>query len=106
MHVGALTPRDFRATDERLLQLAAERVAMALEHSRLLHEHHLAVTLQESLLPDRLPEVAGLTFAARYRPGQGSAVGGDWYDVVPLPSGGVALVMGDVVSHGIRAASV
>ena len=106
MHVGTLTPRNFTASDERLLQLAAERVAMALEHSRLLHEHHLAVTLQQSLLPERLPEVAGLTFAARYLPGHGSSVGGDWYDVIPLPDGGVALVMGDVVSHGIRAASV
>jgi serine phosphatase RsbU (regulator of sigma subunit)/anti-sigma regulatory factor (Ser/Thr protein kinase) len=106
MHVGALTERHFDAADQRLLELAADRVAMALEHSRLLHEHHLAVTLQESLLPERLPEVAGLTFAARYLPGQGASVGGDWYDVVPLPSGGVALVMGDVVSHGIRAASV
>ena len=106
MHVGALTPRDFTGADARLLQLAADRVAMALEHARLLNEHHLAVTLQQSLLPDRLPEVGGLTFGARYRPGHGSAVGGDWYDVVPLADGGVALVMGDVVSHGIRAASV
>ena len=106
MHVGTLTPRAFTSTDSRLLQLAADRVALALEHARLLQEHHLAVTLQQSLLPDRLPEVAGLTFAARYRPGRGSAVGGDWYDVVPLADGGVALVMGDVVSHGIRAASV
>jgi len=77
--------------ENRLLQLAAELVARALEHSRLLHEHHLAATLQESLLPERLPEVGGLTFAARYLPGQGGSVGGDWYDVVPLPGVGMAV---------------
>jgi GAF domain-containing protein/anti-sigma regulatory factor (Ser/Thr protein kinase) len=106
VHVGTLHPREFTPGDARLMQLAADRIAMALEHSRLMREHNAALTLQRSLLPERLPEVAGLTLAARYRPGDGGAVGGDWYDAVPLPTGGVGLAMGDVVSRGVRAASV
>jgi anti-sigma regulatory factor (Ser/Thr protein kinase) len=78
---------------------------MALEHSRLVREHTVALTLQRSLLPERLPDIANLTIAARYRPGQGGMVGGDWYDAVPLAGGGVGLAMGDVVSRGVRAAS-
>jgi anti-sigma regulatory factor (Ser/Thr protein kinase) len=66
----------------------------------------VAETLQRSLLPERLPEVAGLVAASRYLPGEGEAIGGDWYDVVPLADGRCALAMGDVVSRGVRAASV
>jgi serine phosphatase RsbU (regulator of sigma subunit)/anti-sigma regulatory factor (Ser/Thr protein kinase) len=106
VHVGALTHRVFSAAETRLLALAADRIAMALDHAQALHEHQVALTLQRSLLPERLAEVPGMTLAARYRPGQGNMIGGDWYDAVPLPSGGVALAMGDVVSGGIRAASV
>ena len=48
-----------------------------------------------------------MSFAARYVPAEeGSAAGGDWYDVIELPDGGVALVIGDVAGHGIEAASV
>jgi GAF domain-containing protein/anti-sigma regulatory factor (Ser/Thr protein kinase) len=106
VHVGTLRPRRFRPTDARLLQLAADRIALALDHSRLLHERDAAIMLQQTLLPQRLPEVAGLTLAARYRPGRGGMVGGDWYDALPLPDGGVGLAMGDVVSRGVRAATV
>jgi GAF domain-containing protein/anti-sigma regulatory factor (Ser/Thr protein kinase) len=106
VHVGTLRPHRFRPTEARLLQLAADRIAMALDHSRLLHERDAAIMLQQSLLPERLPEVAGLTLAARYRPGRGGMVGGDWYDALPLPNGGVGLAMGDVVSRGVRAATV
>jgi GAF domain-containing protein/anti-sigma regulatory factor (Ser/Thr protein kinase) len=106
VHVATLTPRAFTAAEARLLQLAGDRIAMALDHSRLVRERDVALSLQQSLLPERLPEMPGLTLAARYRPGQGGLVGGDWYDAVPLPNGGVGLAMGDVVSRGIRAASV
>jgi serine phosphatase RsbU (regulator of sigma subunit)/anti-sigma regulatory factor (Ser/Thr protein kinase) len=106
VHIGTLTPRTFTEADARLLQLAADRIAMALDHSRLLAERNVVLTLQHSMLPERLPEVPGLTLAARYRPGGGGLVGGDWYDAVPLPGGGVALAMGDVVSRGVRAAGV
>jgi anti-sigma regulatory factor (Ser/Thr protein kinase) len=66
----------------------------------------VAETLQHSLLPDRLPDLPGVRLASRYVPGAvGTQVGGDWYDVVPLPSGEVGLVMGDVVGHDLDAAA-
>ena len=70
-------------------------------------EHRVAETLQRSLLPEKLPEIEGVSLAARYLPaGEGAAVGGDWYDAAELPDGRVALVVGDVVGHGLRAAAV
>ena len=70
-------------------------------------EHRIAQTLQHSLLPERLPDLGVLELAARYLPGAGGAdVGGDWYDVIELPGGEVALVMGDVVGRGINAAAL
>ena len=70
-------------------------------------EHRVAETLQRSLLPEKLPEIEGVELAARYLPaGEGAAVGGDWYDAAELPDGRVALVVGDVVGHGLRAAAV
>jgi len=69
-------------------------------------EHKIAETLQRSLLPERLPQIEGMELAARYLPGaRGAAVGGDWYDVLERPDGRVALVVGDVVGHGLRAAA-
>ena len=70
-------------------------------------EHRIADTLQQALLPDRLPQLVGIGLAARYVPAEeGSAAGGDWYDVLELPGGGIALVIGDVAGHGSEAASV
>jgi serine phosphatase RsbU (regulator of sigma subunit)/putative methionine-R-sulfoxide reductase with GAF domain/anti-sigma regulatory factor (Ser/Thr protein kinase) len=106
LHVGTLVPREFSQADVRLLQLAADRIATALEHSRLINERNVVLTLQETLLPERLPDISGLTLAASYRPGEGGLVGGDWYDAVPLQDGSVALAIGDVVSRGLRAAGV
>jgi PAS domain S-box-containing protein len=69
-------------------------------------EHRIAETLQRSLLPDRLPEIPGVVLAARYVPATSDIeVGGDWFDVVQLPNGTVALAIGDVAGHGLRAAS-
>ena len=69
-------------------------------------EHTIAETLQRSLLPERLPRIESLGLAARYLPaGRGAAIGGDWYDVLERPDGRVALVVGDVVGHGLRAAA-
>ena len=69
-------------------------------------EHTIAETLQRSLLPERLPQIEGLEIAARYLPaGRGAAIGGDWYDALEHPDGRVALVVGDVVGHGLRAAA-
>jgi serine phosphatase RsbU (regulator of sigma subunit)/anti-sigma regulatory factor (Ser/Thr protein kinase) len=67
----------------------------------------IAGTLQHHLLPDRLPEVPGLRMAARYRPSERMAqVGGDWYDAIELPGGRIGLVIGDVVGHGVHAATL
>jgi PAS domain S-box-containing protein len=69
-------------------------------------EHRIAETLQRSLLPELLPEIPGVTLAARYVPATREAeVGGDWYDVVPLPDGRLGVAIGDVAGHGLRAAS-
>jgi PAS domain S-box-containing protein len=69
-------------------------------------EHKIAETLQRSLLPERLPQIEGMELAARYLPGaRGASIGGDWYDVLERPDGRVALVVGDVVGHGLRAAA-
>jgi len=62
--------------------------------------------LQRSRVPSRLPILPGLDLAARYIPGQGNGVGGDWYDLFVLPSGWQCLVIGDVVGHGLRAAVI
>jgi PAS domain S-box-containing protein len=77
------------------------------ERRELEREHRISDTLQRALLPQRLPEVPGITFASRYQPAEeGSSAGGDWYDVIELPDGTVAMVIGDVAGHGIEAASV
>ncbi|GGW37729.1 hypothetical protein GCM10010503_12210 [Streptomyces lucensis JCM 4490] len=68
--------------------------------------HTVALKLQRSLLPHRLPQHAAIDTASRYLPADsGSGVGGDWYDVIPLSGTRVALVVGDVVGHGLRAAA-
>ena len=67
----------------------------------------LAATLQESLLPPELPVVPGLTVAARFQPGRGGTlVGGDFYDIFPLPGRRWGVLIGDVVGHGARAATL
>jgi PAS domain S-box-containing protein len=77
------------------------------ERRELEREHRIADTLQQALLPERLPQLVGMSLAARYVPAEeGSAAGGDWYDVIELPDGGVALVIGDVAGHGTEAAGV
>ena len=107
IQVGTLTRRDFDAETVGLLRLAADRAGLAIARTRLFErERRIAQELQRSLLPKRLPEVAGVALGARYEPGEnGTAVGGDWYDAVALPSGRIAIAIGDVVGRGIEAAS-
>ncbi|MGH2634784.1 MAG: ATP-binding SpoIIE family protein phosphatase [Actinomycetota bacterium] len=107
LHVGTLVERRFTDHEVELLQLAAERVALAL-HVRLYERERMATeTLQRAFLPTALPQVPGLRLGSRYLPASTAAgIGGDWYDVFVLPSGTVALAMGDVSGHGLRAASV
>ncbi|RBY97932.1 hypothetical protein DQ237_03290 [Blastococcus sp. TF02-8] len=80
--------------------LAAATLARAEEDNRL------AGALQRTLLLEELPKVPGVALAARYRPSEDDVVGGDWYDLVPLPSGRVSIVLGDVAGHGLAAAAV
>jgi PAS domain S-box-containing protein len=93
-YVGTATDIHERKTMEARLREVYER------------EHTIAETLQRSLLPERLPRIEGLEIAPRYRPAShGAAVGGDWYDAFERADGRVALVVGDVVGHGLRAAA-
>jgi PAS domain S-box-containing protein len=105
---SAAPPRRFTADDLSILRLAADRVALAIDHARVYErEHRIAETLQRSLLPEHLPRLPGLDVAARYIPAADEAeVGGDWYDVLSVPGGGVGLVMGDVAGKGLAAASM
>ena len=109
LHVGTVTPREFTNSDAALLQLAAAQAAPAIDRARLFdaldREHRSAVALQRSLLPDLLPNLAGIDAAARYLPAR-DEVGGDWYDVIDLPGGLVGLAIGDVAGHGLRAAAL
>jgi serine phosphatase RsbU (regulator of sigma subunit) len=77
----------------------------ASEAARL--EREVAQALQRRLLPERLPDIPGVTVAARYLPGGvGVNVGGDWYDVILLPDGRIGVAVGDVLGRGADAASV
>jgi len=106
LHVGSLTQRDFTESDAELLQLVADRVALSIERSRLAVQGQIAETLQRSLLPRTLPQLAGLRMAARYMPAaEESAVGGDWYDVIELGHRQLGLAIGDVAGHGLAAAT-
>jgi serine phosphatase RsbU (regulator of sigma subunit) len=105
MHLGSLTARRFTDQDAELLQLAADRAAVAVQ-SMLARDDRIAATaLQRSLVPSALPAVAGAAMAGRYIPGTGT-VGGDWYDVFTLPDGELGLVIGDVAGSGLAAAVI
>jgi len=93
--------------DVELLTELAQRSAVAVEHARLFSQQRdVALTLQRRLLPASMPSVPGLRSASRYLPaGHGTEVGGDWYDLIPLPGGLVAAVMGDVEGRGVAAAA-
>ena len=109
LHAGSLTTRAFTEQDAVVLQLAATRVAPAIQRARLTEalqrEHSAGVALQRSLLPERLPIVVGVPVAARYLPSR-DEVGGDWYDVLALNRGTVGIAIGDVAGHGVRAAAL
>ncbi len=105
LHVGTLVPRHFTPEDTALLQLVGDRVALAIQAGLYERERAAARALQRSLLPETLPNPPGLRVAARYRPARGGDVGGDWYDAFLLPSGSVAVAIGDVVGRGLGAAA-
>jgi serine phosphatase RsbU (regulator of sigma subunit) len=98
----------FDGRAERLAVGIAGQAAIALDNTRLYREQRqVAIDLQRFLLPRRLPVVEGLAVATRYLAGaHGTEVGGDWFDVIPLPAGRTALVIGDVTGRGLPAAVV
>jgi sigma-B regulation protein RsbU (phosphoserine phosphatase) len=105
LHVGTVHDRVFTADDAALLQLAADRAALAVQSLRSREDRAGAAALQRSLLPTAPPVVEGVEVAARYVPGVGQ-VGGDWYDVFPLPWGELGVVVGDVAGSGLGSAVV
>ena len=107
LHVSSGELDRFGDEDLRLLVPAAERAALAIGRARIVErERRIAETLQRALLPEVLPSIEGLRLAARFLPGAGVEVGGDWYDALPLPSGELAVVIGDVAGKGLRAATL
>jgi serine phosphatase RsbU (regulator of sigma subunit)/anti-sigma regulatory factor (Ser/Thr protein kinase) len=101
-------PIEFTAEQRSLLTNLARMLAQALSRTSM-HEMELQLSsgLQRTLRPTRKPGMEGMKLAARYMPsGGGMEVGGDWYDVIPLPSGRTALVIGDVQGHDVRAAGI
>jgi GAF domain-containing protein len=97
----------FTEAAQAAVEAVARHAGLAIENARLYqHEHNVALTLQQSLLPQRLPALAGVRLAAQYRPGSRlNKVGGDWYDAVVLPDGRLGVAVGDVVGHDIQAAA-
>jgi PAS domain S-box-containing protein len=106
LYRGAGRP-PFTETDVSVVEELGRRLAVGLANTdTFAREHAIAETLQRSLLPDALPQIAGLDLAVRYLPAtEGAAVGGDWYDAFPLADGRIGLVIGDVAGHNIASAS-
>ena len=97
----------FTEEERTLLGALAAQCAQALERARLFEqERRVAVTLQRSLLPARLPDVEELELDVRYLPAAGLEAGGDFYEALPLPDGRVGIAVGDVVGRGEGAAAV
>ncbi|MEU8707748.1 SpoIIE family protein phosphatase [Streptomyces sp. NPDC048565] len=105
------TPEPFEDEDLSVAEELVARAAVSIDNARRYsREHNVAVTLQRSLLPQGLPEQSAMDAAYRYLPAQAGfgglgGVGGDWFDIIPLPGARVALVVGDVVGHGLHAAA-
>ncbi|MBE4737607.1 SpoIIE family protein phosphatase [Streptomyces sp. NPDC013978] len=97
----------FDRDDAVLVEELAARAAVSIDNAlRYTREHATALTLQHNLLPQRLREQPAVEFASRYLPADSPlGVGGDWFDVIPLSGARVALVVGDVVGHGLQASA-
>ncbi|MFI0737950.1 SpoIIE family protein phosphatase [Streptomyces sp. NPDC021100] len=105
---GFSVPVAFTPDERSVLTTVARMLAQALSRASVHEsEKELSVGLQRSMMPTVQPDIPGMTVAARYVPtGGGLEVGGDWYDMIPLPSGRLALVIGDVQGHDVRAAGL
>ncbi|MGW4897667.1 SpoIIE family protein phosphatase [Kitasatospora sp. NPDC004240] len=97
----------FDEGDAATLKELAARAALSLDNARLHRaESRVATTLQRSMIPTRPPRIPGVQIAHRYLPGDSKAeVGGDWFDAIQLPGSRVALVVGDVMGHGLHSAA-
>ncbi|MFD9126422.1 SpoIIE family protein phosphatase [Kitasatospora sp. NPDC059571] len=102
----AIGSEPFDARDVAIAEELVARAAVCVDNARLYRrEHERALILQRSLLPPGKPEATGLEIARRYLPSNNNTeVGGDWFDVIPLPGSRTALVIGDVMGRGLRAA--
>ena len=105
---GFAYPVSFTPDERSVLTTVARMLAQALSRAGIAEsERELTDGLQRSMLPTLGPEIPGMEVAARYIPtGGGLQVGGDWYDMIPLPAGRIALVIGDVQGHDVRAAGL
>ncbi|MFJ5997176.1 SpoIIE family protein phosphatase [Streptomyces sp. NPDC092370] len=106
--IGWDTPHDFGTDERALLTACAGLAGQALVRARAFDaEHELVGMLQRQLLPRSLPRLPGAEAVARYLPSTaGLELGGDWYDVIPLPDNHVALIIGDVQGHSAGAATL
>ena len=98
----------FTSEDRNLIVALGSSIAQSIQRAVLFEqEHDLAEGLQQAMLPRRIPSVPGAQIAVRYRSARlGQDIGGDWYDVIPLPGGRVGAVIGDVQGHDTHAAAV
>ncbi|MFD8049399.1 SpoIIE family protein phosphatase [Streptomyces chartreusis] len=97
----------FDDQDTLLIDELVARAALNIDNARMYsREREAALTLQRSLMNPSLPAVGGLELTARYLPAGDHEVGGDWFDAIALSDGRTALVIGDVMGHGIHAAAV
>ncbi|MFB6847431.1 SpoIIE family protein phosphatase [Streptomyces sp. NPDC056373] len=99
-------PEAFTPDDVLLAEEVTARAAVCIDNARRYsRERETTLTLQRSLLPRTLPHTAAVEAASRYLPATRSGVGGDWFDVIPLSGMRVAMIVGDVVGHGIQASA-
>ncbi|HLL32973.1 MAG TPA: SpoIIE family protein phosphatase, partial [Streptomyces sp.] len=105
---GFAYPVRFTPDERSVLTTVARMLAQALSRAGAAEtQRELTDGLQRSMLPMLGPQIPGMSVAARYVPtGGGLQVGGDWYDMIPLPSGRFALTIGDVQGHDVRAAGL
>ncbi|WP_299529843.1 SpoIIE family protein phosphatase [uncultured Streptomyces sp.] len=105
---GFRQPVAFTPDERAVLTTVARMLAQALARAGAAEtERAISEVLQRSMLPSLGPRIPGMSVAARYVPtGGGLQVGGDWYDMIPLPSGRIAFVIGDVQGHDVRAAGL
>ncbi|WP_107082731.1 SpoIIE family protein phosphatase [Streptomyces resistomycificus] len=101
----AQDPAPFDDDDRSLAQELAARAALSIDNARrYTHERTMVLALQRRLLPHGLPDQEAVEVAHRYLPAEFD-VGGDWYDVIPLPGARIGLLVGDVVGHGMLSAA-